>query len=99
MARLTVSRVSAHRRIRVGPLASVMPDRRCTVPDCDKPHNAHGYCSMHGIRVARHGSTELPPLDTPLITGDIGWHYHTGGHAATRADWKAFLEFVARYFQ
>jgi len=44
------------------------------------------------------GTTELPPLDTPLTKGDLGWHYHTGGHAATEADWKAFLEFVAKYF-
>ena len=39
-----------------------------------------------------------PPLDTPLTKGDIGWHYHTGGHMATPADWKAFLEFVGKYF-
>jgi len=44
------------------------------------------------------GTTELPPLDTPLTKGDIGWHYHTGGHAATPEDWKAFLEFVGKYF-
>jgi len=44
------------------------------------------------------GTTELPPLDTPLTRGDIGWHYHTGGHAATAADWKAFLEFMRKYF-
>jgi (4-O-methyl)-D-glucuronate---lignin esterase len=44
------------------------------------------------------GTTELPPLDTPLTKGDIGWHYHTGGHMATPADWKAFLEFLAKYF-
>ena len=44
------------------------------------------------------GTTELPPLDTPLTKGDIGWHYHTGGHMATAADWKAFLEFVGKYF-
>lgn len=44
------------------------------------------------------GTTELPALDTALVTGDIGWHYHTGGHAATPADWKAFLDFVAKYF-
>jgi hypothetical protein len=44
------------------------------------------------------GTTKLPPLDTPLTKGDIGWHYHTGGHAATPADWTAFLEFVAKYF-
>jgi len=44
------------------------------------------------------GATELPALDTPLVAGDIGWHYHTGGHAATPADWKAFVDFVAKYF-
>ena len=44
------------------------------------------------------GTTKIPALDTPLTKGDIGWHYHTGGHAATPADWKAFLEFVAKYF-
>jgi hypothetical protein len=44
------------------------------------------------------GATQIPALDTPLTNGDIGWHYHTGGHAATPADWNAFLEFVAKYF-
>ncbi len=44
------------------------------------------------------GTTELPPLDTPLTKGDLGWHYHTGGHTATTADWKAFLEFLGKYF-
>jgi hypothetical protein len=44
------------------------------------------------------GTTELPALDTPLTSGDIGWHYHTGGHTATPADWKAFLTFLGKYF-
>ncbi len=44
------------------------------------------------------GTTELPALDMPLTKGDLGWHYHTGGHAATPADWNAFLEFVGKYF-
>jgi hypothetical protein len=39
------------------------------------------------------GVTSLPPLDTPILDGDLGWHYHTGPHAATAADWKAFLTF------
>ncbi|MGE0406231.1 MAG: acetylxylan esterase, partial [Candidatus Korobacteraceae bacterium] len=30
------------------------------------------------------GTTELPALDTPLTGGDLGWHYHTGGHTATK---------------
>jgi hypothetical protein len=44
------------------------------------------------------GVTKLPPLDTPVIGGDLGWHYHTGGHAATLADWQAFLRFLAPHF-
>ena len=44
------------------------------------------------------GVTELPALDTPVVSGDIGWTYHTGGHTATPADWKAFLEFLGKYF-
>ena len=44
------------------------------------------------------GVTDLPALDTPVITGDLGWHYHTGGHTATPADWTAFLEFLGKYF-
>ncbi|HEY7500016.1 MAG TPA: hypothetical protein VH740_15960 [Vicinamibacterales bacterium] len=45
------------------------------------------------------GTTELPPLDTPLVDGDLGYHYHTGGHSATTADWQAFLKFVGKYFK
>jgi hypothetical protein len=45
------------------------------------------------------GVTDLPPLDKPVIDGDLGWYYHTGGHAATEADWKAFLEFLGKYFK
>jgi (4-O-methyl)-D-glucuronate---lignin esterase len=44
------------------------------------------------------GVTQLPPLDTPLTSGDLGYHYHTGGHAATVEDWKAFIQFLGKYF-
>lgn len=44
------------------------------------------------------GVTRLPPLDTPLTSGDLGYHYHTGGHTATAEDWKAFLQFLGKYF-
>ena len=45
------------------------------------------------------GAMSLPPLDTPLTGGDLGWHYHTGGHSATPEDWKAFLVFLGKYFR
>ena len=43
-------------------------------------------------------SQPQPPLDTPVTGGDIGWHYHTGVHAATPEDWRAFLIFLDKYF-
>jgi hypothetical protein len=45
------------------------------------------------------GVTMLPPVDTPVISGDIGWHYHTGPHTASPADWQAFLSFADKYLK
>jgi hypothetical protein len=45
------------------------------------------------------GVTELPPLDAPVTGGDLAFHYHSGGHMAVPADWKAFLEFAERHFR
>jgi hypothetical protein len=45
------------------------------------------------------GTTNGPPIDTPIITGDLGFHYHTGGHTITASDWNAFLDFVDKYFK
>ena len=42
------------------------------------------------------GTEKLPPLDTPLVAGDLGFHYHTGGHTITASDWQAFLTFAGR---
>ena len=42
------------------------------------------------------GATDMP-LDTPLISGDLGFNYHTGGHTITSADWTAFLDFADRH--
>jgi hypothetical protein len=45
------------------------------------------------------GTTELPPMDSPIIDGDIGWNYHGEGHVATPEDWAAFLGFLDKYFE
>ena len=42
--------------------------------------------------------TDLP-LDTPVTAGDLGWHYHTGPHTASPADWQGFLTFLDKYFR
>jgi hypothetical protein len=45
------------------------------------------------------GITEVPPLDHPIITGDLAFHCHSLGHMAVPADWKAFLDFADRHFK
>ena len=45
------------------------------------------------------GATVLPALDAPLISGSLGFLYHTGKHTITEADWKAFFEFTGRHFE
>ncbi|GEM_PF-9556 len=43
------------------------------------------------------GTTEFPPIETTLISGDIAFRSHSGGHT-TGPNWPTFLEFAARYF-
>ncbi|MBI3464754.1 MAG: DUF3826 domain-containing protein, partial [Planctomycetes bacterium] len=45
------------------------------------------------------GVVELPPLDHPLTNGDLAFHYHSSGHMAVPADWKAFLDFAEKHFR
>lgn len=43
------------------------------------------------------GVEHLPPLDTPLHDGQIGYHIRSGGHDITAADWKWYLDFADRH--
>jgi hypothetical protein len=45
------------------------------------------------------GTRDGPPLDTPLITGDLGFLYHTGAHTIAPADWNTFLAFADKYLK
>ncbi|MFN8440300.1 MAG: hypothetical protein U0175_06020 [Caldilineaceae bacterium] len=42
------------------------------------------------------GVEQLPPLDTPLHDGQIGYHIRTGAHDITEVDWKWYLDFADR---
>jgi hypothetical protein len=44
------------------------------------------------------GTTTYPPPDTPVVSGDLGFNLHTGGHTATPGEWATFVEFLSRYF-
>lgn len=43
------------------------------------------------------GITELPPIETTLINGDIAFRQHSGGHT-TGPNWPYFIQFASRYF-
>jgi hypothetical protein len=44
------------------------------------------------------GTTEMPPLETALIDGDIAFRQHNGGHTDT-LDWPTFIQFASRYMR
>jgi hypothetical protein len=44
------------------------------------------------------GTTEFPPLETPLVGGDVAFRQHAGGHTAG-PNWPTFLEFAERYIK
>lgn len=44
------------------------------------------------------GTTDYPPIDTPVIAGELGFHQHTGGHTPGPT-WPTFLTFAGRYFK
>ena len=45
------------------------------------------------------GATEMPPLDTPLLDGDVGYQCHTGKHEVLASDWDRFLDFADRHLR
>jgi hypothetical protein len=43
------------------------------------------------------GTTEMPPVETALIDGDIAFRQHNGGHTDA-LNWPTFITFASRYF-
>ena len=44
------------------------------------------------------GTTEFPPIETALVSGDLAFRQHTGGHTPA-PNWPTFLDFASRYLQ
>jgi len=44
------------------------------------------------------GTTTFPPIETPLIDGDIAYRQHSGGHTPA-PNWPTFLTFASRYIK
>jgi hypothetical protein len=44
------------------------------------------------------GTTEFPPIETPLIAGDLAYRQHSAGHTPA-PNWPTFLKFADRYIK
>lgn len=42
------------------------------------------------------GTSTMPAINVPLISGDLAWRQHDGGHTNI-PNWPTFLEFASRY--
>jgi hypothetical protein len=45
------------------------------------------------------GTDRLPPPETPLQTGSIGYHLRTGKHDLTLYDWNRYIDFADRHLR
>jgi hypothetical protein len=43
-------------------------------------------------------ASEFPPIETPLIDGDLAYRQHSGGHTPA-PNWPTFLTFASRYIK
>jgi hypothetical protein len=44
------------------------------------------------------GTEEFPPMETPLIDGELAFRQHSDGHAPG-PNWPTFLTFAGRYIK
>jgi hypothetical protein len=44
------------------------------------------------------GTTVFPPIETPLIDGEVAFRQHSGGHTPG-PNWPTFITFASRYFK
>src|SRR4051794_38172582 len=44
------------------------------------------------------GTTEFPPIETPLVDGEVAFRQHGGGHTPG-PNWPTFLAFADRYIK
>ena len=74
------------------------------------PNDGDGWIDAHGMFMATAaagpvykllgkkdmGTTTFPPMETPLIDGDLAFRQHSGGHTPG-PNWPTFITFASRY--
>ena len=52
---------------------------------------------LHGVEGL--GATEMPPADSPIHRGHIGYHLRTGKHDLGLFDWKCYMDFADMHWK
>ncbi len=74
------------------------------------PNDGDGWIDAHGMFMATAaagpvytllgkkdmGTTTFPPMETPLIDGELAFRQHSGGHTPG-PNWPTFITFASRY--
>ena len=58
---------------------------------------ASSVYNLYGLRGLECDS--MPPLNSPVVDGFIGYHIRTGKHTMTAFDWEQFLNFADKFFK
>src|SRR6266568_4361709 len=67
-------------------MTMAQPTRGCSADGCTRKHNSHGLCSMHGIRLERHGDVSNPGAFTYSEPGHL--RTSAGSPVATSSGWS-----------
>ena len=43
--------------------------------------------------------SEMPPVDTPSMEGDVAYHIHSGVHDCNSYDWAQYIKFADKYWK
>ena len=58
----------------------------------------HASPVYHLLGVKGLDAEKMPPLDTPIQKGRIGYHVRSGGHALSEYDWRQYMDFADKHF-
>jgi hypothetical protein len=69
-------------------------DPRGEFLSCKNAAPVYDLLGLKGLDVDR-----MPPLDSPVQRGRIGYHVRSGGHALTEYDWQRYMDFADKHFK
>ncbi|URG17457.1 hypothetical protein Mbo2_087 [Rhodococcus phage Mbo2] len=67
----------------------------CTIPGCEKPHRARGYCQMHYKRLRKYGDPLTEPPTQRGVRKSAAWY--AAREETVRRQREAFLAEYEEY--